>query len=168
MNIKNFLEFSKPFINATKMVFETMISTQIEHLKPELKNDSRMFGDISAIIGMSGTKKIEEASSRFRGLMVLSFSNETYIAIANRMLQEDYKEFNSEIEDVGAEIVNIIMGNAKKDLNGLGIFPEMASPSTIRGTNHTITSLDKSYTIVIPFQCELGEFKMEICYVEVP
>jgi chemotaxis protein CheX len=167
MNIKNFLEFSKPFIDATKMVFEKMMETQIESAKPELKTDSKMYGDISAVIGMSGNKTINDQKSRFRGLLVLSFSEDVYVKIANKMLQEAHTQFNDEIQDVGAEIINIIMGNAKKTLNTVGLFPEMATPSTIRGTGHTITSLDRSYTIIIPFKSSLGEFKMEICYVDI-
>ena len=167
MNIKNFLEFSKPFIDATKMVFETMVETNIESAKPELKTDSKMHGDISAVIGMSGNKVINEQSTRFRGLLVLSFNEDIYVKIANKMLQESHTQFNEEIQDVGAEIINIIMGNAKKTLNTAGLYPELATPSTIRGTGHTITSLDRSYTIIIPFKSNLGEFKMEICYVDI-
>ena len=167
MNIKNFIEFSKPFIDATKLIFETMINTKIEPLKPELKTDSTMYGDISSIIGMSGDKKTDGSVTKFRGLMVLSFREDFYIKMSNRMLQEEYQEYNKEIEDVGAEIVNIIMGNAKKTLNVMGLFPDMATPSTVRGANHTVTALDKQCTIIIPFHSDIGDFKMEICYVDV-
>ncbi len=50
----NFIEFSRPFINAAKNVFETMVFTKLEPQKPGLKKSQVSNGDVSSVLGLSG------------------------------------------------------------------------------------------------------------------
>lgn len=167
MNVKNFIDFSKPFIDATKNTFEKMVFTKLNSGKPEIKKDRVARGEISAIIGISGLKKEDGKQSKFRGMILVSFPTDVYIKIANAMLGESYTEYNDEIKDVGAEIINIVVGGAKATLNEFGLYPEMATPTTVQGVNHSISYLDKADVILIPFTSDLGQFFMEICYSDI-
>jgi len=60
----HFIEFSKPFIDAAKNVFETMIFTKLETQKPQIKSDAVSRGDISAVLGLSGD--MEKMADEFR------------------------------------------------------------------------------------------------------
>ena len=42
------------------------------------------------------------------------------------------------LHDLGGEIVNMVMGNAKRDLKAIGYSSNMAIPSMIEGKEHTI------------------------------
>lgn len=165
MSNAQFLEFSKPFINASKVVFETMIFTKIDPSKPSLKKDDVSRGEISAVLGISGKyASPEEGEVEVRGMLVLSWPKDTYIKIANAMLMESYEDFNDEIADVGAEISNMIMGNAKRDLKEMGYSLDMSIPSMISGKDHTISYPSGVTVILIPIMSAHGEFFMELCY----
>ena len=166
MNVQKFVEFSKPFVDATKSVFETMISSSIQAGKPEIKNNSVSRGDVSAIMGMSGDYTKGDEKNEFKGMLVFSFPKETYLKVASAMLMTEYKELNEEISDVGAEIANIVMGNAKRFLSEGGYVIKMSIPSTVTGTNHTIKYPEKTSVVIIPMTSAHGLFYMELCYQE--
>ncbi len=166
MSNANFLEFSKPFIEAAKNVFETMVFTKLEPGKPGVKSGNTSKGDVSAVIGLSGDVSKDGEDKSYRAMLVMSFPYETYVKVASAMLMEDFTEFNEEIRDVGGEITNMIMGNAKRDLAGLGYTSNMAIPSIIEGPSHTIKYPDASTVIIIPINCAHGEFYLELCYAE--
>lgn len=159
-----FVEFSKPFIDALKKTFESMIYAQVTAGKPELKASNTSYGDISAIMGLNGSVEKNGKKMDFKGQFVISFPTETYIKAASAMLMEEYSEYCDEIADAGAEICNMITGNAKKDLAPMGYSLGMAVPSTISGKNHSITYPTGVTVIAIPIESNHGKFFVEICY----
>jgi chemotaxis protein CheX len=166
MSNANFLEFSKPFIDAAKNVFETMVFTKLEPGRPSVKQGNTSKGDVSAIIGLSGEVSKDGENKKYRAMLVMSFPYDTYIKVAGAMLMETYTEFNEEIRDVGGEICNMIMGNAKRDLAGIGYTTDMAIPSIIEGPGHTIKYPEKTTVIIIPIKSAHGDMFIELCYAE--
>jgi chemotaxis protein CheX len=162
-----FLEFAKPFLDALKETFEMMVQVPIKPHSPEIKQSAVAKGDITAMIGMNGVVEKDGTQKPFKGLLALSFPEEVYLKVASSMLMEEYTEYNDEISDTGSEIVNIIMGNAKKGLTPLGFKLEMASPSTVRGKQHEIKYPPQTTVIAITVGSELGDFSLELCYQEV-
>ena len=162
----NFLQFSRPFIEALKETFSLMVQTQINAHSPEIKTSPMAKGDISAIIGMNGIVDTSSGPKDFKGLLVISWPEEVYVKVASRMLYEDYQEYCDEISDSGAEIVNIVMGNAKNGLTPLGFKIDMASPSTVRGKQHEIKYPPKTTVIAITISSDIGDFTLELCYQE--
>lgn len=165
-NDNNFIDFSRPFVEAAKNVFETMIYTKLEPQKPNIKKDNISKGDISAVLGMSGEIERAGGKSNYKAMLVLSFPYATYFKVAGAMLSETYTSYVPDIHDVGGEIVNMIMGNAKRDLKGIGYSSNMAIPSMIEGKDHTIKYPSGTTVILIPINSAHGEFYMEICYSE--
>lgn len=166
MNSEQFINFSKPFIEATKNIFETMVFTKIDPGKPTFKKDHVSRGDITASIGLSGTVNIEGEESGYRGQLNVSFPMETYLKVASAMLMEEHTEFSQEIVDVGGEISNMIMGNAKRDLVKVGYNTSMCIPSIIHGQNHSISYPPNTSIILIPIESQHGPFFLEICYAQ--
>lgn len=164
MSSDNFLVFAKPFIEAMKNVFETMVFTKVEANKPIYKSDNLTRGDVSAVMGMNGTFEKDGEELAFKGMLVISWPNSTYIKTASAMLMEEYTEYCEDIADVGGEITNMIMGNAKRDLNALGYKLDMSIPSMVGGKDHTIKYPDGVKVVLIPLSSQHGEFFMEICY----
>ncbi len=164
---ENFVKFSRPFIQALKETFSLMVQTEIQAHSPKIKTSSITHGDITAIIGMNGTLESSGEIKDFRGQISISFSKDVYIKIASRMLMEEYTEYSDEISDVGAEIINIVMGNAKKDLAPLGYKIGMATPSTFRGKDLEMKSSKNTTTIETTISADLGNFILEINYQEI-
>lgn len=161
-----FIEFSKPFIDAAKNVFETMVFTKLEPQKPSIKKTNVAQGDISAVLGLSGKISKEGSQSNYRALLVISWPYETYFKVASAMLMQEYKEYCADIADVGGEICNMIMGNAKRELSGMGYTSNMAIPSMIEGKDHTIKYPNNTTVIIIPIMSAHGKMYIELCYTE--
>ncbi len=162
----NFIEFSKPFIDAAKNVFETMVFTKLEPQKPTIKKDNAARGEVSAILGLSGDLEKNGSKVTYKAMLVLSFPYETYFKIASAMLMESYTAYGPDIADVGGEIVNMIMGNAKRDLKVLGYSSNMAIPTMIEGKEHTIKYPNSTIVVLIPIKSAHGDMYMELCYQE--
>ncbi|MCT4642995.1 MAG: chemotaxis protein CheX [Bacteriovoracaceae bacterium] len=161
----NFLEFSKPFIDALKETFEVMIGTSISVHSPKLKESNTALEEITSLIGMNGVlTRGKEEGRDFKGQLSFSFSKEVYCKIASAMLMEEYTDYCDDIADAGSEIANIVMGNAKKILIPLGYGIQMATPSTIVGKGVKIKYPTQTVTIVTTIDCDFGSFFCEICY----
>ncbi len=164
MTVTNFVNFSRPFVESAKSVFETMVFTKLEPEKPTIKKDALSRGDVSAVIGINGTVTQDGELMRFKGMLVLSWPYETYFKIATSMLMEEFSEYNEEIADVGGEICNMIMGGAKRQLSEMGFATEMAIPSMIEGKGHTIKYPPGTTVVMIPMNSAHGKMFMELCF----
>lgn len=163
---KHYLEFSRPFIEALKETFEVMMSSSIKGKSPRIKTDQLTSAEITSVIGMNGSVDRDGEKKSFRGQIGVSFSKPVFLKVASAMLMEEFTEYNEDIADTGAEIVNIVMGNAKKALAKSGYEIGMATPTTIIGKEVEI-KYPKSTTVVeTTIESEFGEFVFEICYLE--
>lgn len=163
---KNFIEFSKPFIDGLRETFELMMSAQIRPSSPKIKDSALTRGEFTSIIGMNGKLTQDGQSKDFKGLIGLSFEKDVFLKVAGALLMEEYEDVTEEISDTGAEIVNIIMGHAKKALAPKGYEIGMATPSTIRGKNVEIRYPKSTTVIETLIESDLGNFILEICYQE--
>ncbi|MEI8346860.1 MAG: chemotaxis protein CheX [Pseudomonadota bacterium] len=166
LNHEQFLKFSRPFIEAAKNVFETMVFTKLEPQKPAIKNDHKSKGDISAVLGLMGQVDVGNIKKDYRAMLVLAWPYETYFKVASAMLMEEHTAYSPSIADVGGEICNMIMGNAKRSLAAMGYTSNMAIPSMIEGKNHSISYPPASTVVIIPLVCAHGQMFMELCYKE--
>lgn len=165
MNDKaNFIEFSKPFVEAARNIFKTMVGCALEAKKPSIKTDSLSRGDITAFIQLVGDFEKNGVKTPYRAMLVISFPYQTYFKVASAMLSETYTSYHPDIRDLGGELVNMIMGNAKRDLKGLGFTSNMAIPSLIEGEGHSIKYPTGTNVVLIPFDTVNGPIYMELCY----
>ena len=76
------------------MLYEviTMVNTKLTTSKPTLKNDHKSFGDVSAVIGLTGQVERDGTTREFQGQMVISFPMATYLKVAGSMLMEEFTE----------------------------------------------------------------------------
>lgn len=161
---KRYLDFCKPFIDAIQEVYSTMMSIELAPDKPNFKEGKKSYGYISSIMGINGKYEGPGVQKKFKGSLVLSWPEECYLKSASAMLMEEFTEMNDEIFDVGMEIANITMGNAKKILAEKGYLIEMSIPTSVSGKGHEIKAQDKVVTITTPLQGEFGTFYIELSY----
>jgi len=78
------------------------------------------------------------------------------------MFGEEMKEINNEIADAVGELTNMISGQARKELEEIGIAFGAAIPSVITGKNHKLEPMTKGPKIAIPFKTDFGSFTIEV------
>ncbi|MBW1739586.1 MAG: chemotaxis protein CheX [Deltaproteobacteria bacterium] len=149
------VKYINPFINATINVLETMAFTKAEAGKPYLKKDQVAQGDVTGVIGLIGGVS---------GTISVSFTEKSILSIVSNMFGEEMKELNEEIKDAVGEITNMISGQARQELEGMGISLKAAIPSVIVGKNHSINHITKHPIIAIPFNTANGGFTIEVCF----
>jgi len=151
------VEYIQPFISATRKVLSTMAFMDSKPQKPYIKKDDTVddSGDISAVIELNGECK---------GSIGVSFTESCILNIAKQMLGEEFPEIDSEISDMVGELVNMISGDARRELVKLGFNFSAGIPITKKGKGHQIEHFISERIIVIPFQTDNGNFIIETCF----
>jgi len=148
------VQFINPFLEGTVEVIKTMAFVEPRPGKPFLKRDCRAKGDVSAIIGLTGTT---------RGSIALSFSESCIIKIVSNMLGEEITALNGDIKDAVGEITNMVSGVARQKLEAQGIVMKAAIPTIVSGKDHSITHVLGGPSVVIPFDTDTGSFVVDVC-----
>ena len=78
------------------------------------------------------------------------------------MLDEEYTEITSDIEDAAAELTNMIFGHFKMKLGEMGYELEMAIPTVISGKNYFLNHKANKPSFVIPFSSDAGNLFLDI------
>jgi chemotaxis protein CheX len=143
-----------PFINATMNVLETMAFVKSEAGKPYLKKDAVAKGDVTGIIGLTGIAN---------GTISVTFEENAILKVVSNMFGEAMESLNHEVADAVGEITNMISGQARRELEGMGRVFEAAIPSVITGKDHEIIHYTDGPIIAIPFRTEGGNFTIEVC-----
>jgi chemotaxis protein CheX len=145
-----------PFIAATLKTLEVQAKLKAKFEKPYLKKDDETenLGDVSGIIPLK--------AETFEGTLTVSLSETVFARLYETMLDEKLTQITRETVDLVGELSNIIMGQAKVELNSSGYDIQMARPTCVWGKDHQMKQLEASTCIVIPFECEVGRFYLEI------
>ncbi|MCL2669568.1 MAG: chemotaxis protein CheX [Syntrophaceae bacterium] len=153
------VQFLNPFLDGTKQVLETMAMVSPVAGKPYLKKDRTAKGDVSGIIGMTGSAQ---------GSLALSFSQSCILKIVSNMLGETHQEINDEVRDAVGELTNMISGTARKNLEAKGFNILAAIPTVVSGKDHCIIHVLGGPSIIIPFETEGGPFFVDVCLSVAP
>ncbi len=150
------VNFINPFLLATVKVLKVQCFLEAKPGKPKLKkhDDPMLLGDISGVIGLT--------AEAFAGTLALSFPEVVFLKIASNMLGEECKAITPEIVDLAGELSNIILGQAKLQLNNLGFVIQQALPSCIWGKDHQVKTFGGGVCIILPFETSVGTFYTEI------
>jgi chemotaxis protein CheX len=149
-------EYINPFLEASINLFKTYLMFSVQNKPPYVNQDSQNLNEISAIIGLAGD---------ILGAIVLSFTRETAIAMASRFSGQKHMAVSKEVLDVVGELVNIIAGNAKKDLMDFRI--EISLPGVITGNKYKINWPQGVPVITIPFESDAGSFTVNVSFKQV-
>lgn len=143
-----------PFINATTNVLGTMAQVVCKVGKPYLKKDDKAKGDVTGVIGITGDSN---------GTIAVTFDQGSILKIVSNMFGEEMTELNHEIADAVGELVNMISGQARRELEEIGRLFHAAIPTVISGKGHCVTHYTDGPKIAIPFTTEDGVFTIEVC-----
>ena len=110
--------------------------------------DLPLRGEVSSII--------EIKSTTFKGFLALTFEKNSFLEIVGKMLGEDQPELDEKNWDAAGELNNIILGNAKSELNHYGF--QMTTPKIFKGTDTRLSCPEGSAAMMIPFKSSRGQF----------
>ena len=145
MNVK----YINPFITATQNVFQEFVGISLTPGKPSIyipQEDANKF-DVSGIIGLAG---------EVVGVVVISLPKIPALKVTSKLVGKEVKIFDDFVTDAVGEIVNIIAGNVKKDMEEFKIV--ISLPSIVKGNGHTLSWISGVPVIKIPFASEYGDF----------
>lgn len=150
------VNFINPFLSATQKVFKIQCFLDIKPGKPFIKKptDPLLLGDVSGIISIS--------SETFNGTLAISLPEQIFRKVGTNMTGEPLLQISESNIDLVGELANIILGQAKLELNKLGFAIQMAIPSCVWGKDHKIKHYGGSACVVLPFETPEGIFYTEI------
>ena len=148
------VKFINPFLEGTISVLSTMAMVEPKAGKPYLKEGTMAKGDVSGIIGLTGSA---------RGSLALSFSERSILKIVSNMLGENYNDINGEVRDAVGEITNMISGVARQKLEAEGYNVVAAIPTVVSGKDHSFIHFLGGPSIIIPFETDHGPFFVDVC-----
>jgi len=146
-------EYINPFLDASMNLFKKHLNFDIKNNAPFINEDAQNLNEVSAIIGLAGD---------IVGAVELSFTRETAIAMASRFTSQTYHALTKEVIDCVGEMVNIIAGNAKRDLMGFRV--EISLPGVITGHTYKINWPQGVPVITIPFESDAGIFNVNVSF----
>jgi chemotaxis protein CheX len=148
-------KYINPFLAASVNLFREYLGLTLTAGKPYLREDPHSLGEVSGLIGLAGETT---------GAVVLSFSRETAINIISRFAKQKFQALGNEVLDGVGELINIIAGNAKKDLADFRI--EISLPGVITGNSYKIHWPEGVPVVTIPFESDMGPFSVNVSLKE--
>lgn len=145
-------DLSAPFIKAVTDILGTMAMVQAEPGTPFQKQDNSAMGDVTGVVGLTGSRN---------GSLSLTFDKPCAVAIVRNMLGDDIDDILSDVKDAVGEITNMVSGQARAGLAELGLNLQGGSPTVIMGDSHTIAHMIGGTVTAIPFSTSAGKFTLE-------
>ncbi|MBU1053253.1 MAG: chemotaxis protein CheX [Proteobacteria bacterium] len=148
------LIYLTPFIESTKTVLSKMASMEAEFRGVYFQNSLRILGDVSGVIGLSGTTE---------GTVIITFLWNLARQVIANIMEVKENEINAEmIHDGVGEIINMISGSAKKSLLEASYDFQLSIPTIIVGWGHEVGHPDNATIAVLTFDVGDQAFVLHI------
>ena len=148
------MQYLIPFIKSTQIVMSKMASMKAEFKEVYFKNNLRILGDVSGIVGLSGNAE---------GTVVITFRWRLAQKVVSNVMMVKDSEINPEIiHDGVGEIVNMISGAAKKTLTKFSYDLQLSIPTIIVGWGHEAGYPENATIAVLVFEVGNEAFVLNV------
>ena len=96
--------------------------------------------DVTSMVGLAGS---------LCGLLTLRCSSKSAALMATKMLGADGAGAKAQMEDAVGEVCNMVAGNFKHKISGVGDGCKLSVPTVITGSNYCLCTLANDYTLEI-------------------
>lgn len=154
------LEFVQPFVQATQETLETMAGVTVRRRDAWRKEGYTMYGEISSVIGLSGSTA---------GTCAVSMPLTLAAHVVGAMLGENLEANASQevLRDGVGELINMIAGRAKSLLSKTSYKFDITLPTIISGGRHEVFQRRGTVCLVLLFEADTRErFTLEICVAD--
>lgn len=148
-----------PFVRASNNVCRQMLDLEINKGQVEPEGDCFISQGFTVMVGLTGG---------WQGWFFMDMSQETAMRLAGIMTGEEYETVeNEEVLLAGAEIANIISGNAITDINNLhsGLNIRLTPPSVFAGEGMSMFNVRLNACSVL-LQTGAGKIKINVVMKE--
>jgi chemotaxis protein CheX len=121
---------------ATREVFETMLACPLT--TPATPSTDSL--NVTAMVGLAGM---------LCGVMTVRCERKAAALVASKMLGMDVDQVGPEISDALGEVCNMVAGNFKNKISGLGDGCMLSPPSVITGSDYVLHSEPESPTLLL-------------------
>lgn len=126
---------------AAREVFELMLGCQLAPIGADVE----LPANVTSMVGLAG---------QLCGVLSIRCSEESATTMASRMLGVEADKVGAELADALGEVANMVAGNFKNKITGLGDGCMLSVPSVIMGQDYDVHSPADSETIEIRFLFE--------------
>jgi chemotaxis protein CheX len=116
---------------ATREVFAQMVNSQLD----VPKSHSAAVSNVTAMVGLAGM---------LTGVMSIRCEEEAAALMASRMLGINLEDASASVADAIGEICNMVAGNFKYKVPGLGDGCLLSPPTVVRGGDYTVHARPKT------------------------
>ncbi len=127
---------------SAREVFDIMLCTRLHPFDSPAKSSE---GAFTALVGLAGS---------LRGVLSIRCNDQAARIMASKMLGMPIEEVDNDSWDALGEIANMIAGNFKGKLSGIGNHCMLSVPTIITGTDYEARSLGAGNTIEVIFEFE--------------
>ena len=145
------VEFINPFVSAAVAVFDTMLGTSLQRGKIFLDPIGKGAEGVTGVIGLTG---------QAIGTAAITLTNEAAIECTRRFVGSFPTEVDDEVVDCVGELINMVAGHAKAQLEEYNL--SISLPSIVRGRDHRIEFPSNVVPIGVPFDCDFGKLELRI------
>jgi chemotaxis protein CheX len=121
---------------ATREVFETMLASPLT--TPATPSTDSL--NVTAMVGLAG---------KLCGVMTVRCASKAAALVASKMLGMDVDQVGPEISDALGEVCNMVAGNFKNKISGLGDGCMLSPPSVITGNDYVLHSEPERPTLLL-------------------
>ena len=137
-DVTNRREYWGPLLElSAQEVFALMLGDRLESTSEPAACDTL---DVTSMIGLAGS---------LCGLLTLRCSSQSAALMATKMLGADPASAKGQMEDAVGEVCNMVAGNFKNKMSGLGDGCKLSVPTVITGSNYNLCTLANDYTMEI-------------------
>jgi len=143
------LDYTVPFITSMTKIFATMFGCEIVPATAQQKSNMHKTRDVTGIIGLTG---------KADGNIVVSLDREVALSLTEAMLGQRPESVDENVIDAVGETVNIVVGQAKAQLDGLSL--NLGIPTVVTGKGQLIRFTGQTDPIWLEFQSGWGKIDM--------
>lgn len=142
---------SEPLFQNFKRIYLEMTQIEINLVDTDSVNSEAFDSFYTATMGVNGDIIVDGESHPLEGGLIISWSKSSYLKMCSAMLGEEFTDISEDLDDVGLEVLNVTVGNSKRELSERNIKLSMSLPVSTIGEGHkidTFNNIPKSkYTI---------------------
>lgn len=144
-----------PFVEGTVDTMKQMAQMECTRSNLSVKMDGKSSGDISGVMGLSGTAE---------GFVAVTFKNALARKIVAKMLMMSVEELTEDdIRDGVGEFMNVVAGAAKGQLVNTEHGFQLSLPTVIVGGPHSVGQPRGVPVLCIEFTTEGDKFEVLVC-----
>jgi chemotaxis protein CheX len=140
--IENHQSWQPVLVLSAQEVFETMLGSHLEAVSEPPPEEAL---DVTAMVGLAGL---------LCGVLTIRCSSRAGARMASKMLGIDAEKAAAEMWDAMGEICNMVAGNFKNKISGLGDGCMLSVPTVITGGDYSCHSMGNATTLQVNFLFE--------------